>query len=148
MVTQHTTPRRPSMFSSTLSATLAHEREIEIRRDGRLAGLRRARRANSAAADMTNVTIRVATSADRDALERLAQLDSRRAPTGHVLIAEVAGELRAAVPVDGGEPVADPFHRTAALTSLLALRGRQLRAGELEPARTAANRSLVAVANR
>ena len=136
------------MFSSTFSATLAHEREIEIRRNGRLAGLRRARRAIGAAPDTTNVTIRVATSADRDALERLAQLDSRSAPTGYVLIAEVAGELRAAVPVDGGEPVADPFHPTAALTSLLALRARQLRAGELEPARTAAGRSLVAVANR
>jgi hypothetical protein len=136
------------MFSSTISATLAHEREIEIRRNGRLAGLRRVRRANHASADTADVTIRVATSADHHALERLAQLDSRPTPTGYVLVAEIAGELRAAVPVAGGEPVADPFHPTAALTSLLALRARQLRAGELEPARTAARRSLIAIPNR
>jgi hypothetical protein len=94
------------------------------------------------------VTIRVAGPADDAALARLAELDSRPAPVGYVLVAEVGGELRAAVSVAGGETVADPFHPTAALTSLLALRVSQLRGSELEPFAPARRPGLVTVPNR
>jgi hypothetical protein len=60
------------------------------------------------------------------AIERLAVLDSRPCPRGRVLVAAVAGEPKAALPLDGGPPVADPFHRTAALVSLLEMRVAQL----------------------
>ena len=43
----------------------------------------------------------------------LAELDSAVAPTGPALVAEIDGRLRAALPLDGGEPIADPFHRGA-----------------------------------
>jgi hypothetical protein len=42
-----------------------------------------------------------------DAIERLAQLDSARRPTGPVLVAAVGGEPVAAVPLDGGPAIAD-----------------------------------------
>jgi hypothetical protein len=138
------------MFSA-ISVELARDREHHLRRidrNGRLAGLLRFGRTKAVAPDETNVTIRVAGPADDEALARLAELDSRPAPAGYVLVAEVRGELRAAVPVTGGEPVADPFHSTAALTSLLALRARQLRGGELEPFAPARRRGLVTVPNR
>src|SRR4051794_36473362 len=96
----------------------------------------------------TTVTPGVAGPADDEGLARLAELDSRPAPVGYVLVAEVGGELRAAMPVTGGETVADPFHPTATLTSLLALRVSQLRGGELEPLAPARRRGLVTVPNR
>ena len=96
-----------------------------------------------------DLIIREATCADYEALERLAQLDSAPTPTGQVLVAAVDGELRAALPLDGGRSVADPFHPTAALTSLLVLRARQLSApaGRAVPA-TRRRRLLVAVPGR
>ncbi len=73
------------------------------------------------------VTIRMAGPADGPALNRLAQLDSRspRKPVP-MLVAEVGGELRAALPLDAGPAIADPFHRTAELVAILAERARQL----------------------
>ena len=62
-----------------------------------------------------------------EAIERLAQLDSARRPAGPVLVAAVGGEPVAALPLDGGPAIADPFQRTAALVSLLELRVAQMR---------------------
>ncbi len=42
------------------------------------------------------------------------------------LVAEVDGRLRAALPLDGSAPVADPFHRGAELIQLLRVRATQL----------------------
>lgn len=72
-------------------------------------------------------TIRAAVSADAAELNLLAQLDSAP-PPGPVpmLVAEVGGELRAALPLDGGPAIADPFHRTADLVAMLVERARQL----------------------
>jgi hypothetical protein len=74
------------------------------------------------------VTIRRSRAADRAALRRLAQLDSRRLAEGELLVAEVEGELRAAVPLAGGGAIADPFRPTRPLVSLLVLRADQIRA--------------------
>lgn len=73
------------------------------------------------------LTIRIAVPADAAALDHLVQLDSapQRAPVP-TLLAEVGGELRAALPLDGGPPIADPFRPTAELVALLAERARQL----------------------
>jgi hypothetical protein len=73
------------------------------------------------------LTIRMAVSADAGALGRLARLDSARPPKPvPMLLAEVGGELRAALPLDGGPAIADPFQRTAELVEILAERARQL----------------------
>ena len=82
------------------------------------------------------LTIRMAVSADAEALRRLAQLDSAPTPApAPMLIAEVAGELRAAVPLYGGRPIADPFHRTVELVALLTERTRQIAPPRRRPAR-------------
>jgi hypothetical protein len=47
----------------------------------------------------------------------------------------VAGELRAAVPLYGGRPLADPFHPTAELVALLIERQRQIAPPRRRPAR-------------
>ena len=61
-----------------------------------------------------------------EAIRRLAQLDSSRCPDGRVLVAAVDGEPRAAVPLEGGRAIADPFQPTAELVSLLELRIAQM----------------------
>ena len=77
-----------------------------------------------------DVTIRRAFPDDDQALRRLAALDGAKLPDVEVLVAEVAGELWAAVAVDDGRAVADPFRPTAELVSLLRERARQMRAAE------------------
>jgi hypothetical protein len=74
-----------------------------------------------------SLTIRWATAGDGPDLARLAALDSSEVPTGRLLIAEVAGVIKAAVPASGGPAIADPFHPTADLVALLEMRVRHLR---------------------
>jgi hypothetical protein len=73
------------------------------------------------------LTIRMAVPADAPALSCLAQLDSAPHPKPvPTLVAEVDGELRAALPLDGRPAIADPFQRTAELVAMLVERARQL----------------------
>jgi len=65
------------------------------------------------------VTIRRADLADLAALDRLAALDSASPPTGEALVAEVGGELWAALEIETGATVADPFRRSGELVELL-----------------------------
>lgn len=60
-------------------------------------------------------------------IQLLSELDSRPCPRGRMLVAAVAGNPRAALPLDGGPAVADPFHPTAELVSLLEMRAAHLR---------------------
>jgi hypothetical protein len=73
------------------------------------------------------VTVRLAEAADREAIERLAGLDSARMPKGTLLVADLAGSIQAALPVDGGRAIANPFAPTADLVRLLEVRAAQLR---------------------
>jgi len=73
------------------------------------------------------ITIRLSRSADEPALSALAALDSTRLPARPLVVAEQDGELRAAVALDSGRVIADPFHRTTELVDLLELRVAQLR---------------------
>ena len=72
----------------------------------------------------SHVLIRRATIADGDALSRLAALDSARTPKGQVLIAEVADQPHAAIDIDSGKVIADPFRRTDHLVELLSVSAR------------------------
>jgi hypothetical protein len=67
------------------------------------------------------LTIRRADSADNGALVRLAALDSASPPTGEALLAEVGGELWAAVEIGSGAAIADPFRPSGELVDLLRL---------------------------
>jgi hypothetical protein len=74
--------------------------------------------------------IRYATPDDTVALERLAQLDSRRPPRGVVLLADVEGALWAAISLDDGHLIADPFRPSGELAFRLAQRARAIRRAE------------------
>jgi hypothetical protein len=68
---------------------------------------------------MTSLVLRPATPVDAEDLRRLAALDSAEPLAGDVLVAYAAGDLRAAVDVDSGRAVADPFYPSAELVELL-----------------------------
>jgi len=63
---------------------------------------------------------------DERALARLATLDSATVPPEPLLVAEVGGELRAALSLRDSAVIADPFHFTAELVTLLQMRAEQL----------------------
>jgi hypothetical protein len=65
------------------------------------------------------LVLRRATSADTFELARLAALDSARPPSGEVLVAAAGGELRAALSLETGRAVADPFWPSGELVDLL-----------------------------
>jgi hypothetical protein len=73
------------------------------------------------------IVIRPFVERDIDAIRRLAALDSKPVPIGGVLVAERAGELVAALPLDGGEALADPFKPTADVVALLQRRASKFR---------------------
>ena len=83
---------------------------------------------NSTARAAAAVTLRLAREDDRRALRRLAELDSSTFPRAPVLVADVGGDLLAAVSTADGVTVADPFAPTADLVDLLRMRSLQLRA--------------------
>jgi hypothetical protein len=72
------------------------------------------------------VTLRRYSVDDRDRLARLAALDSSEPPHQPVVVAEVGGELRAALSLNDGSLVADPFHLTGGVADLLRAYARQL----------------------
>jgi len=74
---------------------------------------------------MKNLTIRGATAADEFAVRRLSALDSAFPPTGYVLLAEMDDELWAALSIDTGHAVADPFRPSADLVELLRFRAER-----------------------
>jgi hypothetical protein len=77
----------------------------------------------------TDCVVRYARAEDREAIVCLARLDSAREPAGPLLVAESAGGIIAALPIAGGDPIANPFVRTAELVELLRLRAAQLGSG-------------------
>jgi hypothetical protein len=82
-----------------------------------------------------DVTLRSARAEDAEALAALAALDSSHAPSGAVIVAEVAGELWAALSLDDGHAVANPFRPSGELTFRLAERARELNRAARRPPR-------------
>ena len=77
--------------------------------------------------------IRHATVADQDALRRLAELDSQRPLSGDALVGEIDGSAAAALSLDDGRVIADPFKHTAVLTQMLHVRSDALSAYSRTP---------------
>jgi hypothetical protein len=109
------------MPSSILSFAVAREHKRALR-----AAAEHSRINAGHATPVTRLTLRYASAADSERLRRLAELDSAEPPSGETLIAEIDGRIRAALPLDGSQPIADPFHRGADLIELLRLRAAQL----------------------
>ena len=103
---------------SSLNRALAAERERALREKARDAWQRHQR---------GELKLRAASEADAPALARLARLDSSRPPAGTLIVAEDHGEIVAAMAVDDGSTIADPFRATSAIVALLRLRAEQLK---------------------
>ena len=103
---------------SSLSGALAAERERALREKARTAWKRRQR---------GELQLREATDDDAAQLFRLARLDSQgRPPSGPIIVAEDGGEIVAAIAVEDGATIADPFRPTAAVVAMLRLRADQI----------------------
>ena len=72
--------------------------------------------------------IRYARPDDEAALGRLAALDSAAVPAAPLLVAELDGELRAALSLVSSELIADPFRPTLAVVAQLRKRAASLAA--------------------
>jgi len=88
------------------------------------------------------VIIRRAQDADTSTLAGLAALDSAEPLTGSVLVALSQGRPWAALSLDDGRVIADPFFRTAGAVDLLRLRAEQIRAAERQPQRSLRRRRI------
>jgi hypothetical protein len=73
-----------------------------------------------------SIAVRLATANDREALERLAALDSAEPPRGSALVGELLQRPVAALSLNDGRVIADPFVETTDIVALLRLRARQL----------------------
>jgi hypothetical protein len=85
-----------------------------------------------------HLTIRVANPDDTPALLRLAALDSAGPLTGRVLVAELDTVPVAAVSLEAGAVIADPFQHTEDAVRVLRLRRYQLlrQGADVAPARS------------
>lgn len=72
--------------------------------------------------ESTEIVIRVPGPEDLPRIARVAGLDSAQMPTGPMLVASVDGQIRAAISLDDGRVIADPFHRTSELADMLRIR--------------------------
>ena len=135
-------PRR--MTNPSLQMLLARARTDDLYRDAaptrrgaearRIAQTRRSARARghrrcSLAADLATpqraVTLRHYSADDHGPLARLAALDSSKPPAQPVVVAEVGGELRAALSLADGSLIADPFYLTQGVAELMRAYARQ-----------------------
>jgi hypothetical protein len=76
---------------------------------------------------MIDLTLRICTEADGPALQALAERDTSVVPAGRLLAAESCGRLIAAISIESGAVIADPFVPTGDVVDLLRRRSRQLR---------------------
>jgi hypothetical protein len=72
------------------------------------------------------ISIRIAGQEEAGATARLAALAERPVPSGRALIAEVDGEVWAALPLASGKAIVDPFRPSSEIQQLLMLRAAQL----------------------
>jgi hypothetical protein len=77
--------------------------------------------------------IRPGTDDDAAMLLRLAELDSQRPLDGRVLVGEINGTPAAAVSLDNGRVIANPFTHTAHLVAAMRMRAQAFHAYEATP---------------
>ena len=73
------------------------------------------------------ITIRRAGASERPALDRLAGRDSQHLSSEDFMVAEVSGELWAAVGMSTGMMVADPFRPSGEVAEFLRMRAERAR---------------------
>jgi hypothetical protein len=107
-----------------LTHQMVLDRMAGFQRDARR--YRQAREASVHPPQPVRTAIQLRLSACRDELERLAQLSERPLHEGDWIVADVDGVPVAAVSVEDGTTVYDPFRPTTQAVSLLKLRRKQV----------------------
>ena len=110
------------MIHPEFTKILATEHVEQLRQDARVV-----RATPRPVVDTSDVELRLCRIADDPELDRLAALAERPLPHGRLVIAATGGQIVAALPLDGGPALRDPFAKTAHLMPLLELRAEQLR---------------------
>lgn len=113
---------------------MLHDRRRELDRALRTTYLLREAEPVVRAGPVETVVLRLSRVQDEVGLDTLGRLEGRPVAPGCYVVAEVDGDVVAALPLGGGAPFADPFRRTAHLLLLLELRAKQL-AGDRPPRR-------------
>jgi hypothetical protein len=109
---------------SDFSRMIALDRMAEFRRSA--ARHRRAREASLHQSQAVRTAIQLRLAACREELERLAALSERPLHDGDWLVADLDGVPVAAVSIEDGTTVYDPFRPTTQAVSLLRLRRKQV----------------------
>ena len=109
----------PELMRQVAIARMADRRRDAVR-------YRRARQASARPPQAVRAAIELRLSACREELERLAALSERPLHGGDWIVADVDGVAVAAVAVDDGTTVYDPFRPTSQAVSLLQLRRKQV----------------------
>jgi len=107
-----------------LQHQIALERMASLHRQA--AAYRRARAAAAHPPQPVRASIQLRLSRCREELERLATLSERPVREGDWLVADVDGVPVAAMSIEDGATLYDPFRPTSQLVSLLELRRKQL----------------------
>jgi len=101
-------------------------RAVKAHRSAAARGRRRSGLSSELATPQRAVTLRRYSTDDHDPLARLAAVDSSTPPGQPVVVAEVGGELRAALSLNDGSLVADPFHLAGGVADRVRACARQL----------------------
>jgi hypothetical protein len=107
-----------------ISRLIALERVVGFRREAER--YRRVRAASLHPSQAVRTAIQLRLSACREELERLAALSERPLQDGDWLVADLDGVPVAAVSIEDGTTVYDPFRPTSQAVSLLRLRRKQV----------------------
>jgi hypothetical protein len=107
-----------------LSLMMANDRIAGLQRDARR--YRRARASSARAPQPVRTAIQLRLAACREELERLAALSEQPLRDGDWIVADVDGVPVAAVSVEDGTTVYDPFRPSLQAVSLLKLRRKQV----------------------
>ncbi len=83
---------------------------------------------------LNELVLRAGRPSDDAVLRRIAALDSARPLKGRALLAEVDGTAVAALDLDDGRVVANPFRHTAEVVALLRMRAGRAAAPDAEAA--------------
>ena len=112
------------MMHPELMRQVAMSRMADLNRNA--VRYRRAHQASVRSTQPVRTAIELRLSACREELERLALLSERPLHEGDWIVADVDGVPVAAVAVDDGKTVYDPFRPTSQALSLLKLRRKQV----------------------
>jgi hypothetical protein len=107
-----------------LSLMMANDRIAGLQRDARR--YRRSRASSARPPQPVRTAIQLRLSACREELERLAALSEQQLHGGDWLVADVDGVPVAAMSVDDGATLYDPFRPSLQAVSLLKLRRKQV----------------------